>query len=312
MTHQDGFRVICLFIIVSILSACSPKTAKIVAKPATNTTTSPDTTIENSLLWEISGRNNTKVSYLFGTIHIIGKEDFFFPTTTNTALSAAQKVVFEINMEDMSDMGKQMGLLSKAMMRGDTTLRDILSKPDYSAVEQHFNKIGMPLFMLERMKPMFLSIFAETGNDKLSNGDMKSYEMELFEMAKKQKKKIGGLETAEYQLSMFDSIPYREQADMLVKGIRSKSDGKDQLQQMVNLYKQQNISALYNMIVKDTSGIANHGNLLLDNRNKNWLPIMEKMMTENPTFFAVGAGHLGGEKGVITLLRKRGYTVKPM
>jgi uncharacterized protein YbaP (TraB family) len=166
--------------------------------------------------------------------------------------------------------------------------------------------------MLERMKPMFLSIFAETGNDKLSNGDMKSYEMELFEMAKKQKKKIGGLETAEYQLSMFDSIPYREQADMLVKGIRSKSDGKDQLQQMVNLYKQQNISALYDMIIKDTSGIANHGNLLLDNRNKNWLPIMEKMMTENPTFFAVGAGHLGGEKGVITLLRKRGYTVKPM
>jgi uncharacterized protein len=307
MSYSHGFRLFWSAIVIAIFTACSPKIAQ---KAIVPTPTFPTTTIENALLWEISGNKITKPSYLFGTIHIIGKEDYFLPIRTNTALSAAQKVVFEINMEDMSDMGKQMGLLSKAMMRNDTTLQQLLSKEDYSAVNQHFTKIGMPLFMLERMKPMFLSIFAETGDDKLSNGDMKSYEMELFDIAKKQKKKIGGLETAEYQLSMFDSIPYREQADMLVKGIRSKNNGKDQLQQMVNLYKDQNISALYNMIVSDTTGIANHGNLLLDNRNRNWVPIMEKMMTDTSTFFAVGAGHLGGEKGVITLLRKRGYTVK--
>ena len=59
-------------------------------------------------------------------------------------------------------------------------------------------------------------------------------------------------------------------------------------------------------------GIAEYEDLLLNTRNKNWIPVMGKMMLEQPTFFAVGAGHLGGEQGVVSLLRKEGYTVKPI
>jgi uncharacterized protein YbaP (TraB family) len=52
--------------------------------------------------------------------------------------------------------------------------------------------------------------------------------------------------------------------------------------------------------------------ILLYNRNRNWVQKLKTIMSEKSVTIAVGAGHLAGEKGVIKLLRKEGYTVKPV
>ena len=288
-----------------------------VKTPARELNTSPSSPTvdkENSLLWEISGKDLKTPSYLYGTIHIIGKEDFFLTGNTKSAFAESERVVFEINMEEMNDFSVIFTLMGKVMMEGGTSLADLLSEEDYQLVEKKFAELGLPMMILNRLKPMFLSVFAsgdiEPGS--MSNGDMLSYEMEFMKMAQKGKKEMGGLETVEFQMSMFDSIPYQAQADMLIEAIKSESEGNDEFQKMVELYKNQDIKGMITMFDEGEGGVGGFEELLLVNRNKSWIPIMATMMADKPTFFAVGAGHLGGKSGVIELLRAEGYTVKSM
>lgn len=268
---------------------------------------------ENSLLWEISGNGLKQPSYLYGTIHMIPEEDFFLTDATKAAFEKSQKVIFEVNTEDMFDLSTQFSLLLGSFMDGGKRLRDLISKEDYKLVEAHFNKIGMPLLMLERVKPMILSVFA--AEDLGQGGGMeglKSYELELTEMARDRKKPIDGLETLDYQMSMFDSIPYEAQARMLVESIKSggQEDGEGGYDQMIELYKNQDLKGMEQMILSESDGIGQYDRVLLVNRNRNWIPKMAKTMSNQPIFFAVGAGHLGGKTGVINLLREKGYEVK--
>lgn len=275
---------------------------------------------EKALLWEISGKDLTKPSYLFGTIHIIKKDDYFFTPTMEKALMSTDGVAFEIDMEDMSDFSKIMGMMSSMYMKDNKTLRDLLDDDEYDMVNTHFQKMGLPLAFLERIKPMFLSMMAGGGEDMMgfsldgeSNSSMVSYEMQLMEMAKKEEKDITGLETMEFQMSLFDSIPYDAQAKMLLSSIEAedKSEaGENQLDMMIKLYKAQDIQGMQNIMKDEPDALGGYEDLLLQKRNYNWIPIMSEMMTEKPMFFAVGAGHLGGEEGVISLLRQQGYEVR--
>ena len=295
------------FLLVTFLFSCSTtqKTAALVEKEKTYAAD------QNALLWKVTGNELKQPSYVFGTIHMIGKEDFFLTKGIETAFSASEKVVFEINMEEMNDMSILFKLMGKITMEGGQTLKDLVSDEDYKLVESHFKKMGLPLMFLEKIKPLFLSTFAsgDVAPGDLQSGELKSYEMEFMEMAQNEKKEMGGLETIEFQLSMFDSIPYKAQADMLIDAIKGADSGNDQFQQMVEMYKKQDLPGLYRMIQGDTEGVAEFEDLLLVGRNKNWIPIMETMMDTKSTFFAVGAGHLGGENGVVALLRKKGFTV---
>ena len=273
-----------------------------------------DSKLEDALLWEISGKDLTSPSYLYGTIHIIDSEDYFLPKGTLSAIESSEKMMFEIDMNEMSDMGAQMSMLSKAFMNDGLTLKDLLKAEDYKIVEEHFKKLGMPLFLFERIKPMFLSVFAmgDFDVDGLQSGSMKSYEMEFMEMANQTQKPIGGLESIEFQISVFDSIPYTEQADMLVSAIKESDGSSDQFKEMTTMYTSQNISAMVTAIEDDPSGMGDYDDILLKKRNENWIPLMATEMKSQATFFAVGAGHLAGKYGVIPLLRQAGYTLKPL
>jgi uncharacterized protein YbaP (TraB family) len=204
-----------------------------------------------------------------------------------------------------------MPLMNKAFMDNNTTLKDLLSEEDYSMVKNHFKEIGLPLFFLEKIKPMFLTVFAsgDMNPGDLQSGAIKSYEMELAEIAQNSGKTIGGLETIDYQISIFDSIPYTAQAEMLVESIKGSDIGDDQFKELIKLYKDQDVSGLYKVMQGDES-IIEYEDVLLIQRNENWIPIMSDLMSKNRSFFAVGAGHLGGSYGVIHLLRSKGYKVE--
>ena len=268
----------------------------------------------NSLLWKVTGNELDVPSYVFGTIHMIGEEDYFFTDKMQAAFDDTKAVVFEIKVDDMMNPMALMSMMDKIMMNGGKSLSDLLTEEEYELVNDHFKKMGMPLMMLERMKPMFLSAFAsaDMSPSGFNSGDIKSYELELMKQAESKKKPIEGLETMDFQFSLFDSIPYEAQAKMLVDAIKMGDQGDDQFQQMVELYKSQNIEAMQSIAVEDESGLGDFEALLLTQRNENWIPKMQDMMADKATFFAVGAGHLGGEKGVIRLLEQEGYILTPI
>lgn len=300
-----------LIFFLFILVSCS--TTQNSQKNKTATPSYAPTKEERSLLWEISGNGLEQTSYLYGTIHMIGADDFFLTDKTKEAFEKSEKLTLEINMEEMMDMSNLMPLMMKSFMSNDTTLKDLLTEEEYGIVKTHFEKIGLPLMFVERIKPMFLSALGSEDMAQMNqSGNVKSYEMEFVDMAKAREIPLDGLETAEYQMSMFDSIPYKKQAQMLVESIKTGGGegGNDQFEQLVRLYKDRDLYGLQEMLQSDETGIIDYADLLLNNRNRNWIPVMEEMMKNEVVFFAVGAGHLAGEEGVVALLRKKGYEVK--
>ena len=146
---------------------------------------------------------------------------------------------------------------------------------------------------------------------KLISCPSQSYEETFVKMAKNENKEVLGLETVQEQFGALDKMGMKKQADlMLVKMIENWNEGKQELKQLISDYKNQDIEAMFEDMSKSKSMDAEFENDLLVNRNQNWIPKIQKITKEKPTFFAVGAGHLGGKKGVISLLREAGFTVK--
>lgn len=288
-------------------------------KSAQKTVYSPEQIVptEKSLLWKISGNGLKKPSYLFGTIHLIPKSEYSLTEPVRIALDHVRRIAFEIDMKEMTNFRTQLGLMTKSFMAGGKTLKDLLPAEDYTFVKQKMSEKGLPGGMFERMKPMFLSMMFSTDGENptaSASGDMTSVEMELYRSAKNRRLETAGLETAGYQMAIFDSIPYEAQAKMLVESLRSADGaqkGENELDKMIELYRAQDINAMQSMITAESSGIGDYGDILLNKRNHNWIPVMGRLMRDQPTLFAVGSGHLGGSGGVIALLRKEGYRVEP-
>ena len=269
---------------------------------------------QNALLWKIEGKGIANPSYLFGTIHMIPKEDYFLPKGLEETLDHVHRIFFEINIDQMNDPGAMMGMMDKILMKNDTSLLDLVSAEEYGKMKDYFDTIGLPLTLFDHVKPMFLSAMAGTDGNPfaLKDGSFKSYEFEIGEIAKKKNLETDGLETMEFQVSIFDSIPYGIQAKMLLESVLSAHENEEQMKQMYRNYKEQNLNALNQTISKEDQQLLPYLEMMLYNRNKNWIPIIKKAIEKEACFFAVGAGHLGGERGVIQLLKNEGYELKPM
>lgn len=263
--------------------------------------------LENTLLWEITGNGLEKPSYLFGTIHV--SCDATLSDKVKKALDETTQVVLEIDIDDPS---MQMKMMQGMMMKDGKTLKDLVSESEYQAIDSLFKKnIGMSIGMLEKVKPSLLQSMLIP---KLLDCPMQSVEMELMKVAKKDNEEIKGLETIEYQMSIFDKIPYDAQVKELVRAAKDNlAFDKATIKTMLEIYKSENISKMLSMMDEDDTSIMNeYSDEMLDTRNENWIPEIGKYAKEKPTLFGVGAAHLAGDKGVIKLLRKAGYNVKPI
>jgi uncharacterized protein len=135
-------------------------------------------------------------------------------------------------------------------------------------------------------------------------------EMELMAIAKKEKKEIKGFETIEFQSAVFDSIPYEKQAKALLKDIDSAAKYRVYFNKMVDIYKTQQTDKLLEIINDTTFSEGENNDALLKNRNENWVKQLKTILKQTNIFMGVGAAHLFGRDGLITLLRKEGYTLK--
>jgi uncharacterized protein YbaP (TraB family) len=259
---------------------------------------------QNSLFWEISGNGLQKPSYVFGTIHMICKEDFFMPGVVVEKFKASDKVFLEM---DMDDAAMQMKLMKLAMLPSGQSLKKIFGD-DYQLVDSFFKANSQfPLVMFNGFKPMMVMSLMYL--EMLPCDNHESYEQRFIGLAREEKKDIQGLETMEDQMKIFDDIPDSIEAKNIVTMIREFEKQKQQFAEMVKVYKSQNLTKLIESI-EGSPDLMNAEEALLTKRNNNWIPVMEKNMKEGSCFFAVGAAHLPGKNGVLELLKKAGYMVK--
>ena len=261
---------------------------------------------EKTLLWQITGKNIQEPSYLYGTIHIMCPRDLTISDVLKQKFSATKQLFLELKLDEP---GMMMEMMMGMKMKDSSTLKSLLGKANYDSVNSIFKKnTGIQLEMLNSTKPILIVSMIYPF---LLGCTPDSWENTFQKMAKAQNKPLLGLEKISDQMNVLESIPYKEQADMLAKTIFHLDSAKTVFLNMLEVYKQKDIAALYTLTTGDEDfGIYERD--LLSNRNHNWIKIISVQANKMPTFFAFGAAHMGGQEGVINLLRNEGYTVKPI
>lgn len=261
--------------------------------------------VSSTLLWKVEGPE-IKTSYLFGTIHMLPQKDFELKEKVSTAFDKAEQLVLEL---DMDEPGLQMEMMQMAPMKDGSTLKKLMTETEYKQLDTVLTKsVGAGVQMFDNMKPFIVSSMIIPS---LMGGQIASFEGTFIGMAKEKKIEILGLETVARQMSMFDEIPYKDQVEDMIEMINEKEKTQNLFNEMLTLYKNEDFEGLYKMTGEYVDNAEELG-LMLDSRNKEWIPRIGELAKDKTTFFGVGAGHLGGENGVINLLKKAGYTLTPI
>ncbi|MEJ8801072.1 TraB/GumN family protein [Pontibacter sp. H249] len=262
-----------------------------------------------ALLWEISGNGLKSPSYMFGTIHALCPEQFSIPEPVQKKLEQCDQLSLEVDMDAPNFMAE---LMQSATLPKGITLSKVLKPEEYKLLAEHLaSTMQLDLKMFDNMKPFMLQSLLLS---QLTDCKAISYEQRLVELAHAQGKEVIGVETIREQLAAMDQLPQHMQTEMLVKTVKDMPAARASYLQMVKLYQAQDLDGISSIMQEDMpeEEYKLYEKIFLTARNLRWIPVIEREAKAKPTFFAVGAGHLTGDQGVLELLRQRGYTVKPI
>ncbi|MCP2026209.1 uncharacterized protein YbaP (TraB family) [Flavobacterium sp. HSC-32F16] len=268
------------------------------AKTKAQTTSSK---LENSLLWEVSGNGLSKPSYLYGTIHMICSPDYFLADKTKKAFESSEKLMLEINFSDPKEM-----LEMQQLAMGKESLSKKLNSIQLAKLDAILKKTtGMTVQQVDSFS--LLTVLSLISMKTFGCTDLKFYEMEFIEQAKKRNIEIGGLESVKDQFGILENAYTNDEIIAMLE-----ESAPEETTKLVSTYKTENIDSLYNITTDEKFTSEKTKKIILDERNLNWAKNMPEIMKKESVFFAVGSAHLGGEFGVINLLRKAGYKVEPI
>jgi uncharacterized protein YbaP (TraB family) len=264
----------------------------------------------NSLCWKVTGPGLNQPSYIFGTIHLISKKDFFLSKSVETAFKSCKTLALEVDLNMDKETKKDVG--KSAILPEGKTISDYCSTEEMAIIKSFMSdsvKIsGLKIKLYSRLKPIYLQSILLKEQLK---GD-KSYEETFAKKAKKNNMNQVGLEAINLQMKILDTIPIATQIKDMVSSIKEGKASIRNFNEMIAVYKSQNIEKLHQLTIDEDSGINNFEDVFLNNRNESWIPVIENLISKQPTFIAVGAAHLGGTKGVLNLMKLKGYVIEPI
>lgn len=271
---------------------------------------------QRGTLYRVTYRGNT--SYLFGTIHV-GKTAFYpLEPEVTRAFSAAKKLVIEVDIRNTEAM--RQAIMRHGLYPAGQTINQHLSADASAQLRQALRRYGTPFESIARMKPwMVANLLLVQEMARQGFPSEQGIELHFLSLAEKQKKAVQELETADYQLSLFDSMSDAEQEEYLIENLTELGNGTA-MQKALDLIKAWQIAdaraldaALQEMQKGENASDRFLQKVLLDQRNPAMAKQVETLLkTDKHSFVAVGALHLLGEQGVPGLLRQAGYKVEKL
>jgi hypothetical protein len=261
----------------------------------------------STLLWEISGNGLKSPSFIFGTYHLISSSYIDSFPLIRINYDKTKAVVGEMLID-----AEATTKIASAVLMTDSSLTQLLTADEYKLVDDYLKSIsGMDLALFNKMKPVVISTFFYSLLLKNENG--KAMDIYFQDIAKESGKKVYGLETADQQIAvLFGGSSLRQQAKQLVQAVKDKDKNLEEMRRTNHCYREQDLECLTKALSETSEFTPEEMNKLLYDRNRNWMEKLPAMMLEQPLFIAVGAGHLPGEKGLLTLMKAKGYAVRPV
>ncbi len=258
-------------------------------------------------LWVIKDADTT--IYMFGTVHVLKPNLVWFDEAVKTAFDSSDEMVIEMVEPPAAEMQALFGKL--AVDPKGKKLRSKMNAKDRGKYETALKSLGLPAEQLDVLEPWAVAVtmqvvsLAKDGFDPGAGA-----EAVLTAAAKKAGKPISSLETAEFQLGIFDKLPEKKQVRFLIDASTDLDKGKAQMEGLVDAWakgKPEILAKLMNEGMEDPVLFKK----LLTDRNANWASwIKDRMAKPGTVFFAVGAGHLSGPTSVPELIKKKGLVAE--
>ncbi|MEO7478832.1 MAG: TraB/GumN family protein [Lysobacteraceae bacterium] len=264
------------------------------------------------LLWKLSKGDSTV--YLLGSMHFLKDDDYPLSPDVNAAYKDAEKLVFEIAPGEMNSPSTMLLTIQHGMYHDpNRKLQDDLPASTWKELVAYGTKNKLSEATLQKFEPWMASLtLVAIETEKMGMKPEMGLDMHFMQMASTDHKPTAGLETVDQQLAIFYNSPLKLQQDMLLQSLDEIANFKKEMDEEHDEWRRGDVQAMLADSKKEFAKYPELYQKLLAQRNRNWIPQIEKMLNEHnsDTLVIVGALHLPGPDGVVHLLQQKGYTVE--
>ncbi len=267
---------------------------------------------EPAMIWIIKG--DTNIVYLLGSIHVLRESDHPLPDVLEMIYDDAEQLIMEIDMDDLDPVSTMQFLTSHGVLKGDKTLQDVMGPEMYAEAEASAAAIDIPIDMLAKTEPWLAAITVEEMvMNRAGFSAAHGIEMYLTNKAVVDGKAITGLETIEQQLGFLDGLSIDTQNRWLLQSISEAAQTEEIIAELIAAWRRGDTTFLEEVLLAEFDEYPELHDLILINRNKNWVgPIMALLNEDDDYLIVVGAAHLVGEESVPDLLSKQGVRIRQL
>ena len=268
---------------------------------------------QKSLLWKVQSSSSTV--YLLGSIHFLREDVYPLSQTIENAYESSDKLVVEANINELGNLDLKM-LADRAFYKNDDHIEKHVSPETYRLIKKESKTLGMPVELIRMQKPWFLALSFQA-MELMRLGYDPQHGVDYHFLARAQgKKRILELESLDEQLSLLSGFSDKEQEQFLLYTLKTLSSMDSQVGSMVRAWTSGDAQAMESIIsdavVQDES-IAPIFQKLFDGRNVKMTSSIEGYLNSNGSYFViVGAGHLVGKRGIVELLKSKGYVIEQL
>ena len=264
-----------------------------------------------SCLWQVSSEKGTL--FLLGTVHLLKPGTHIVTPAAETAFRQAQTILLELDLDEAESPASRQLFARKALLQGET-LEAKVSSETLALAKEKTEAMGLAFDRLRNLKPWSLSLSLTLFKLQTLGFDPEhGVDRYYFEQGKQAGKKMGALETMEYQLDLFDGMSDRLQEEFLLQTLGELDRLGEETEQLVKAWSGGEVEVLEELMRKSFEDYPNLYQRLVVDRNKNWVlrtaPLLDRPGT---TLVVVGTLHLVGADSVVELLKKQGYSVKQL
>lgn len=260
-------------------------------------------------VWKVTSPSG-KILYLGGSIHALRSTDYPLPGAYNRAFDASERLVFE---DDPDVSPRKVRRLIKALdfPRNDS-LKNHVDPRTYDYLKRVFARLGVPEEKFARLRPwaLIMALWSPGASGLSSSLGIEGY---LERRAQANHKPISGLETFDEHVQILSGLTDRQAEAVILMTFIPQGDGDNAGQRALDAWRRGDAEGVERQQRAAFADFPAFGKRLIEDRNRNWIPKIERYLQSGRVYFVVaGAAHMGGPNGVVALLRARGCQIKQL
>jgi uncharacterized protein YbaP (TraB family) len=247
------------------------------------------------------------VVYLVGSVHLLSKD--FYPL--DPAYKDSSLLVEEVNLAEMAQPDAQMSLLSKGMLPSGESLDTVLSPATRALLDKHLGDFGPMSSAAKKFKPWFAALTIESLSWVNAGFDPNlGLDKHFYDRAVADGKPVQGFETMAFQLSLFDDMPMDQQDRLLASTLKDIDTEQANMTRLIAAWHGGDAAGVERIVLADMKDDPAIYKRMLVDRNRSWMPKIEQLLTSGGrALVVVGAAHLVGPDGLLSMLRAKGYSI---